>query len=103
MYGADVRVDSWVSNNLLPALLGNFIGGGIIVGGFVTLMYSWSAPLPHTWITKHRVYLTKISAVRRGGEKGLAERRRRSDVGGGIVEETERCREKTERCRGRDR
>ena len=41
MYGADVQVDKWVYNNLIPAAIGNFIGGGLIVGGFVTLIYSW--------------------------------------------------------------
>jgi formate/nitrite transporter FocA (FNT family) len=41
MYGADVEFDKWVYNNLIPAAIGNFIGGGLIVGGFVTLIYSW--------------------------------------------------------------
>mmetsp|Transcript_16109 Transcript_16109/g.40594 ORF Transcript_16109/g.40594 Transcript_16109/m.40594 type:complete len:423 (+) Transcript_16109:114-1382(+) len=42
MYGADVVVSDWLWNNLFPATLGNFIGGGVIVGGFVSLIYSWN-------------------------------------------------------------
>uniref|UniRef100_A0A7S0W793 Formate/nitrite transporter n=1 Tax=Hemiselmis tepida TaxID=464990 RepID=A0A7S0W793_9CRYP len=34
MYGADVDMSEWLWNNLLPSTLGNFIGGGGIVGGF---------------------------------------------------------------------
>mmetsp|Transcript_42126 Transcript_42126/g.103234 ORF Transcript_42126/g.103234 Transcript_42126/m.103234 type:complete len:465 (-) Transcript_42126:160-1554(-) len=41
MYGADVNVASWIWNNLIPSAIGNFVGGGIIIGGFVTLLYSW--------------------------------------------------------------
>jgi hypothetical protein len=41
MYGANVDIGRWMWNNLIPAALGNMIGGGIIVGGFVTLLYSW--------------------------------------------------------------
>mmetsp|Transcript_26287 Transcript_26287/g.51224 ORF Transcript_26287/g.51224 Transcript_26287/m.51224 type:complete len:424 (+) Transcript_26287:111-1382(+) len=41
MYGADIHVTDWLWNNLLPATIGNFIGGGIIVGGFVSIIYSW--------------------------------------------------------------
>ncbi len=41
MYGANVSIGPWIWNNLIPAALGNMIGGGIIVGGFVTLLYSW--------------------------------------------------------------
>mmetsp|Transcript_23792 Transcript_23792/g.55349 ORF Transcript_23792/g.55349 Transcript_23792/m.55349 type:complete len:386 (-) Transcript_23792:274-1431(-) len=42
MYGADVDVSEWMWNNLIPATIGNFIGGGVIVGGFVSLIYSWN-------------------------------------------------------------
>jgi len=41
MHGADVDMVFWLFNNLLASTLGNLVGGGLVVGGFVTLLYSW--------------------------------------------------------------
>jgi len=46
MHGAKINFANWLLFNLLPSLLGNYIGGGLIVGGFVTLLHSWDEGHP---------------------------------------------------------
>jgi len=46
MHGAKINIANWLLFNLLPSLLGNYIGGGLIVGGFVTLLHSWDEGHP---------------------------------------------------------
>lgn len=40
-YGAQVNIGSWLLTNIIPAAIGNAIGGGLIIGGVETLLFNW--------------------------------------------------------------
>jgi hypothetical protein len=42
MYGAKADYRHWLYQNLLLAILGNIVGGGIIVGGASYFLFDWT-------------------------------------------------------------
>ncbi len=44
MYGATADYKNWLYQNLLIAILGNIVGGGIIIGGTTYFMFDWTKP-----------------------------------------------------------
>jgi hypothetical protein len=42
MYGAPADYKKWLYQNLLLAILGNIIGGGVIVGGASYFLFDWT-------------------------------------------------------------
>ena len=42
MYGADADYKKWLYQNLLLVILGNIIGGGIVVGGAEYFLFDWT-------------------------------------------------------------
>ena len=45
MYGADADYKKWLYQNLLLVILGNIVGGGVIVGGAEYFLYDWTRRL----------------------------------------------------------
>ena len=44
MYGATADYKNWLYQNLLLAILGNIVGGGLIVGGTTYFIFDWTKP-----------------------------------------------------------
>jgi hypothetical protein len=42
MYGADADYKKWLYQNLLLVILGNIVGGGIVVGGAEYFLFDWT-------------------------------------------------------------
>ena len=43
MYGAKASYTNWLYQNFILVLLGNLVGGGLIMGGSTYLLYNWAA------------------------------------------------------------
>eukprot|EP00743_Colponemidia_sp_Colp-15_P002218 GILK01002404.1.p1 GENE.GILK01002404.1~~GILK01002404.1.p1 ORF type:complete len:335 (+),score=41.80 GILK01002404.1:72-1076(+) len=46
MYGANVSVGDFVVKNLIPVVIGNVIGGGLLIGGSEYYLYKWENRIP---------------------------------------------------------
>ena len=45
LYGADADYRRWLCQNLLLVILGNVVGGGLVVGGAGYFLYDWTRVL----------------------------------------------------------
>eukprot|EP00742_Colponemidia_sp_Colp-10_P002399 GILJ01002557.1.p1 GENE.GILJ01002557.1~~GILJ01002557.1.p1 ORF type:complete len:337 (-),score=43.17 GILJ01002557.1:161-1171(-) len=46
MYGANVSVGDFLVKNLIPVVIGNVIGGGLLIGGSEYYLYKWENRIP---------------------------------------------------------